>query len=64
MAMRPYKEKSPSGGQHERHQERRKQPKVGGAGAGEDEKPYESQTGRKGASQNIEGTRRPGEPKR
>ena len=59
--MKPYKEKSRSGGQHQRHQERKEQPKVGGAGSDE---PFESETGRKGALQSHEGTKTPGEPKR
>lgn len=41
-------------------QQRKKQPTVGGAGTNE---AYESETGRKGASENVGGTERPGEQK-
>ena len=59
--MRPNDEKTPSGGAPLLRQERREQPKVGGAGR--DDEPYESETGRKGATQNLEGTKQPGERK-
>ena len=55
--MRTGKENHPNG---QDMQQRKEQPKVGGAGVNE---PYESETGRKGASENIAGTEQPGEEK-
>ena len=58
--MQPNKDKSAINKKTEDRQERHEQAQV--AGAGRDE-PFESQTGRKGASQNVEGTKQPGDAK-
>jgi hypothetical protein len=58
--MKPYEGHVPAGNQPEKHQERKEQPKVAGAGQ---EEPFDSETGRKGAHQNIPETEKPGEPK-
>lgn len=57
--MRPHDEKDPTGGTADTKQERREQAHAGGAKKDDNE----TETGRRGASENVDFSEQPGEPK-